>query len=148
MGFKKVDHRFGAVLFLILFVFGIIGFITAKQPEYQMAYIGSLIWVFGKFSYEKNLDDKKGRAFCYFKYLDAEWDNLAINLAGIHIVVPQMYNIAGLQDKVEFTDLWYYGAGILTDGLYILVVFVAKLKKKYEGTPLLKIEKDEEADIN
>lgn len=142
MGFKPIDHRFGAALFLILFVLGIVGFITARQPEYQMAYIGSLIWVFGKFSYEKNFDDKKGKAFCYFKYLDAEWDNLAINLAGIHIVVPQMHNIAGLQDKVEFTDLWYYGAGILTDGLYIVIVFVAKLKKKYEATPL----KDEEAD--
>lgn len=132
MGFKPIDDKFGAIMFLVLFLLGIAGLIFANQPEYQMAFIGSLLWVFGKFSYEKGIDDKKRQSFDYFRYLDAEWDNLAVNLAGIYVVVPQMHNIAGLQEKVQFTDLWYYGAGILTDGLYIVIIFVARLKKNYE----------------
>lgn len=134
MGFKPVNHRLGAILFSIMFVFGMVGFFTtcADKPEYQMAYIGSLLWVLAKFSAERKPFEKINRPFNYFKYLDAEWDNLAVNLVGIYAFVPQMHNIAGLQEKIEFTDLWYYAAGVLADGLYILVVFVAKMKKKYE----------------
>lgn len=134
MGFKPVDHRFGSILFLALFALGIMGFLTtcAGRPEYQMAYIGSLLWVLAKFSAERKPFEKSNKSFNYLKYLDAEWDNLAVNLVGIYAFVPQMHNIAGLQEKIEFTDLWYYAAGILADGLYILVVFVAKMKKKYE----------------
>lgn len=134
MGFKLVDHRLGAILFLAMFALGIAGFFTtcAGRPEYQMAYIGSLLWVLAKFSAERKPFEKTNKPFDYLKYLDAEWDNLAVNLVGIYVFVPQMHNIAGLQEKIEFTDLWFYAAGILADGLYILVVFVAKMKKKYE----------------
>jgi hypothetical protein len=139
MGFKPVDHRFGAVLFGILFAYLIVGvamYATPETPEYHMAFIGSILWVLGKFSAEKGIGDKKGLRFDYLKYTDAEWDNLAVNVVGIFIFVPQMHNIAGLQSRIEYSDLWYYGAGILSDGLYIGVVFVAKLKKKYEGDAL------------
>lgn len=145
MGFKPIDHRFGAMLFLFLLALGVIGLILAPSTEYHMAYIGSFIWVLAKFSYEKGKSDKRNEIFDYPKYLDTEWDNLAVNIVGIYMVVPQMHNIAGLQDEVDYSDLWYYGAGILTDLLYILVVQVAKLKKKYEGiTPHIP-GKDEEA---
>lgn len=134
MGFKSIDHRLGAIFFLTLFALGIAGFLTtcAHKLEYQMAYIGSLLWILAKFSAERKPFEKDNRQFNYLRYLDTEYDNLAVNLVGIYIFVPQMHNIAGLQDKVEFSDLWYYAAGILADGLYILVVFVAKMKKKYE----------------
>jgi hypothetical protein len=134
MGFKPVDHRLGAIFFTVLFIIGIVGFVTtcAGKAQYQMAYIGSLLWVLAKFSAERKPFEKSDRHFDYLKYLDAEWDNLACNLIGIYVFVPQMHNIAGLQEKIEFTDLWYYAAGILADGLYILVVLVAKMKKKYE----------------
>lgn len=145
MGFKPIDHKFGAILFGVLFAIGGVAFVTESRPEYIMAYIGSFLWVLGKFSYEKNIVDKKNQAFDYPRYLDAEWDNLAVNLVGIYLVVPQMHNIAGLQTEVEFTDLWYCAAGIITDGIYILVVWVAKIKKKYEGSPLPELPKNEEA---
>lgn len=132
MGFKPIDHRLGAVMFSILFLLGVV-LCFASVQEYQMAFIGSLIWVFGKFSAAKNEDDKRQRKFDYAMYMDAEWDNLAVNLSGIFIVVPQMHNIAGLQDEVEYSDLWYYGAGILTDGIYILIIIAANMKKKYVG---------------
>lgn len=135
MGFKRVDHRLGAILFLTLFIIGVVGFLStcSNMPEYQMAYIGSLLWVLAKFSAERKPFERNNKPFNYSKYLDAEWDNLACNLVGIYVFVPQMRNIAGLQEKIEFTDLWYYAAGILADGLYILVVLIANMKKKYEN---------------
>lgn len=138
MGFKPVDHRIGALLFLILITVSIPSAVFSKLP-YQMAFIGSLFWIILKFSIAKNTDDKNARQFDYLKYMDAEWDNLSVNAAGIFIIVPQMQNIVGAisshVQQVEFTDLWYYTAGILSDGAYILAFKVASLKKKYEGDP-------------
>lgn len=138
MGFKTVDHRLGAILFVALFILGIPAAVFSTLP-YQMAFIGSLVWVFGKMSLEKNIDDRNDRQFDYLKYMDAEWDNLAMNAGGVFIFVPQMRNIVEAINHhvtaVEYTDLWYYTAGILSDGLYILMLKVAALKRRYESNP-------------
>jgi hypothetical protein len=137
MGFKPVHHRVGAVMFLVFFLLFIAACVFSEL-QYQMAFIGSIAWIILKYSIDKNKDDKAGRQFDYLKYMDAEYDNLAVNAIGVFIVVPQMGNIvAAINDHVEavtLTDLWYYAAGILCDGLYILAFKVAELKKKYEGS--------------
>lgn len=137
MGLKPVNHKIGSILFLVIFLGLLSGLVLtpADMPEYRMAFIGSVLWVFAKFGAEKNPFDKKKKAFNYLEYMDAEWDNIGINLLGVFVVVPQMHNIVGLQQHFEYSDLWYYASGILTDMLYIVVVFIASLKKKYESSP-------------
>lgn len=138
MGFKSINHKFGAILFMALLVLSIPAAYYCALP-FQMAFIGSLFWVILKLSMAKNTDDKANRRFNYLKYMDHEFDNLLVNVIGIFIVTPQMRNIVNAISahvhKVEFTDLWYYTAGILCDGAYMLAFKVASLKKKYEGEP-------------
>lgn len=138
MGFKSIDHRFGAILFIVLISLSVPAAYYSALP-YQMAFIGSLFWVILKFSLAKNADDKANKKFNYLKYADHEFDNLMVNVVGIFICTPQMRNIVNaISDhvhEVEFTDLWFYAVGVLCDGAYILAIKVATIKKKYEGEP-------------
>lgn len=103
------------------------------------ALFGVILFNWWLFSREKNKYDKEEKAFDVRQYFILNWDDIGFTVLCAPILVWYMDDIVGMirqwvYNDFPYFDIYYLGAGVVSQGIYILfdksASFISTLKKK------------------